>query len=67
MRWIVYYASEWSTSYSVAPVKVAYRRGDHVRVVFASGERRWILPCCVFKTSNEAHRAALPEWCRSGI
>ncbi len=66
-RWLIYYASAWSTSYAVAAVRVAYRRGDRVRVVLDCGERRWTLPNYLFETSREAHRAALPEWCRAGI
>ena len=58
-RWLVYYATEWSVSFSVSPCRVMYKRGPHYRVELSGGERRWVFPSEVFKTSEEAHRSAL--------
>jgi len=59
-RFCMYYSSEWSVRYSVGPCKVIRKdKEGRVRVALSCGRRMWLLACQVFKTSTEAHDAAM--------
>jgi len=58
-RWCIYYATDYSTSYSVSPCRVVARDGDNVRVSLPGRRRIWVTSTQVFKTSDKAHAAAL--------